>query len=65
MLGLGTAAADEISGPLRVLRSDGPGGVLARYLVPFVAITPFVLGWIHLAGQRAGWYEPTTWRCRC
>ncbi len=42
-----------------MLRSEGPGGVLARYLVPFVAITPFVLGWIHLAGRRAGWYEPT------
>ena len=59
VLGLGTAAADETSGPLRVLRSEGPGGVLARYLVPFVAITPFVLGWIHLVGRRAGWYEPT------
>ncbi len=59
VLGLGTAAADEISGPLRILRSEGPGGALARYLVPFVAITPFVLGWINLAGQRAGWYEPT------
>ena len=34
VLGLGTAAVDEIGGPLQVLRSDGPGGVLARYLVP-------------------------------
>ena len=58
VLGLGTAAVDQ-GGPLRVLRSDGPGGVLARYLVPFVAIAPFVLGWIHLVGRRAGWYEPT------
>ena len=59
VLGLGTAAVDESISPFRVLQSDGPGGALARYLVPFVAITPFVLGWIHLAGQRAGWYEPT------
>jgi PAS domain S-box-containing protein len=59
VLGLGTAAADEVLSPFRVLQSDGPGGALARYLVPIVAITPFVLGWIHLAGQRAGWYEPT------
>ncbi len=59
VLGLGTAAADEVLSPFRVLRSDGPGGALARYLVPVVAITPFVLGWIDLAGQRAGWYEPT------
>ncbi len=59
VLGLGTAAADEALSPFRVLRSDGPGGALSRYLVPVVAITPFVLGWIHLAGQRAGWYEPT------
>jgi PAS domain S-box-containing protein len=59
VLGLGTAAVDEVVSPLRVLQSDGPGGALARYLVPCVAITPFVLGWIHLAGQRAGWYEPT------
>lgn len=58
VLGLGTAAVDEI-GPLRVLRSEGPGGVLARYLVPFVAVAPFVLGWIHLVGRRAEWYEPT------
>jgi PAS domain S-box-containing protein len=59
VLGLGTAAADEAISPFRVLRSDGPGGALARYLVPFVAIIPFILGWIHLAGQRAAWYEPT------
>jgi len=59
VLGLGTAAVDQVGGPLRVLRSEGPGGVLARYLVPFVAITPFVLGWIHLVGRRAEWYEPT------
>jgi PAS domain S-box-containing protein len=59
VLGLGTAAADEIGGPLRVLRSDGPGGMLARYLVPFVAVAPFVLGWIHMVGRRAQWYEPT------
>jgi len=58
VLGLGTAAVDDIGGPLRVLRSDGPGGVLARYLVPFVALAPFVLGWIHLVGRRAEWYEP-------
>jgi PAS domain S-box-containing protein len=57
VLGLGTAAVDEV-GPLRVLRSEGPGGVLARYLVPFVAVAPFVLGWIHLVGRRAEWYEP-------
>jgi PAS domain S-box-containing protein len=58
VLGLGTAAVDQ-GGPLRVLRSEGPGGALARYLVPFVAIAPFALGWIHLVGRRAGWYEPT------
>jgi len=59
VLGLGTAAVDQSGGPLRVLRSDGPGGVLARYMVPFVAIAPFVLGWIHVLGRRAEWYEPT------
>src|SRR4030095_4602832 len=57
VLGLGTAALHQNSRPFRVLRSEGPGGALARYLLPFMTITPFALGWIHVTGQRAGWYE--------
>jgi len=58
LLGLGTAAVDPKGGPLSVLNSQGPGGALARHLMPFVTLGPFALGWIHLAGQRAGMYGP-------
>ena len=57
ILGLGTAAVGENSRSLRVLRSNGPGGALARYLLPFVVLAPFAFGLLHVVLQRAGWDE--------
>jgi PAS domain S-box-containing protein len=34
-----------------------PGAVLARRLLPAIVATPLVLGWLRLAGERAGWYD--------
>ena len=54
ILGLGTAAVGQNSRSLQVLRSKGPGGALARFLLPFVILAPFALGLVHVALQRAG-----------
>jgi len=59
LLGAGTAATDLVNGPFQVLNSRGPGGALVRHLTPFIAVAPFILGWIHVSGQSLGWYEPT------
>ena len=56
VLGAGVASIDRTVGPLRILSSAGPGGMLARHLMPFVLFAPFLLGWLRLQGQRAGLY---------
>lgn len=40
----------------RVLLSRGPGGALARRLLPIGLGAPLILGWIGISGQRAGYY---------
>jgi PAS domain S-box-containing protein len=39
-----------------LLLSPSPGGVMARRVLPVAALLPLVLGWLRLAGQRAGLY---------
>ncbi len=41
---------------IRVLVSDGPGGVLARRMFPASIVLPAAIGWLRLEGQRAGLY---------
>jgi signal transduction histidine kinase len=55
-LGIGIAAVAPYQGVVGVITSAGPGGVLARRLLPIVVLGPFALGWLRLEGQRAGWY---------
>jgi two-component sensor histidine kinase len=43
-------------GLMRVVTSQGPGGVVARRLLPAALFLPLVLGALRLEGQRAGFY---------
>ncbi len=37
--------------------SRGPGGILARRLLPAVIVMPAVLGWLKIAGEHHGWWD--------
>jgi len=54
-LGTGILAADPELGLVRVLNGEGPGGSLARSLLPAIVLVPFVLGWVRLHAQRLGY----------
>src|SRR5262249_51702970 len=57
LLGLGILAATPDRGPMRLLTSDTAGGILARRLLPALAIAFFAIGWLREAGQHAGLYD--------
>ncbi|MDB5106917.1 MAG: multi-sensor hybrid histidine kinase [Fibrobacteres bacterium] len=40
-----------------LIASDGPGGLLARRLLPAMVIFPTVLGWLKIQGQKHGLYD--------
>ena len=40
-------------GMMRVVSSSGPGGQLARRLLPAVVLIPVLLGWLRVKGQQA------------
>jgi two-component system, cell cycle sensor histidine kinase and response regulator CckA len=42
---------------VRLFASPGPGGLLARRLIPAVILVPLSLGWIQIKGAHAGLYE--------
>jgi len=55
-LAAGVLVRDD-SGPLmRVMTSPGPGGSLARKLLPRLILAVVVIGALRLAGERMGWY---------
>jgi signal transduction histidine kinase len=54
-VGAGCARPDR--GLMRLVSSDRAGGVLARRLLPAAVLVPAGLGWLRLAGQRAGLYH--------
>ena len=45
------------AGVAAVFASPTAGGVLVRRLVPAIILIPFLLGWLGLVGQRAGFYD--------
>jgi hypothetical protein len=45
------------NGIARCLVNNGPGGTLARRMMPAVMLIPAVVGWIRLRGQEAGLYD--------
>lgn len=57
ILTLGILAANYSEGFMSIVSSNMAGGVMARRLLIVAVIIPFVLGWLHSAGQRAGYYD--------
>jgi hypothetical protein len=57
VLAFGVIAARDHDGITGILRSQGPGGHLARRLLPVALLLPAVLGWARLLGQEAGLYN--------
>lgn len=45
--------------PARWFLDRGAAGAITRRAVPFLVGVPFVIGWLRLAGERAGLYETT------
>lgn len=56
VLGLGLLAVRANRGFVLLMSSNSAGGLLVRRLLPFAIIAPFVLGWLRIAGQKAGFY---------
>jgi PAS domain S-box-containing protein len=56
-LAIGVIAAAPDHEPVATLRADSSAGVLARRLLPFVLLTPLLIGWLRLKGQEMGLYD--------
>lgn len=52
--GILCARPDE--GPLSILAAQGTGSTMARRVLPLAIVTPLLLGWLRLQGERAGLY---------
>jgi two-component system cell cycle sensor histidine kinase/response regulator CckA len=57
LLSAGVLCARPGDGLMALFLADGPGGVLARRLVPSAFVIPAVLGWLALKGQMAGLFD--------
>ena len=58
MLGIGIMAAYGTTGPVAALMSDAPYGVVSRRLLVQAVALPLILGYLQLAGERYGFYDP-------
>ncbi len=56
VLSLGVLISSPDRGLARLVTSNTVGGTVARRLLPVAVGVPLVLGWLHLAGERAGLY---------
>jgi diguanylate cyclase (GGDEF)-like protein len=43
---------------MAIVTSDGPGGTMARLLLPAAVLVPVAMGWLPLLGTRSGLYGP-------
>jgi signal transduction histidine kinase len=57
VLGVGIVATRPDDGLVAILLSPGAGGVVGRLLLLAPVVLPLVLGWLRLAGERAGLYN--------
>ncbi|MCC6772157.1 MAG: GGDEF domain-containing protein [Gemmatimonadaceae bacterium] len=53
VIAIGTLALRRETGVLAVVLSDGPGGTMARALLPTGLLAPAIFGWIALLGLRS------------
>jgi PAS domain S-box-containing protein len=53
---IGILCARPDKGPFGILTADGIGSTMARRILPFAIILPFLIGWLRLTGERAGLY---------
>ncbi|MGB0135368.1 PAS domain S-box protein, partial [Dokdonella sp.] len=56
ILSVGCLCLRSDEGLLALLRSQNSGGWLARRLIAVAIILPYLVGWIRLKGQSAGWF---------
>lgn len=56
LLAAGLFAGPPEGGWIALIAGDNLGAALARRMLPAALLVPFVLGWLRLAGQRAGLY---------
>src|ERR1043166_4056545 len=56
LLSVGILCARTDGGLIALLLTDSAGGASARRLLPPALFVPFILGWLRLQGQYAGWY---------
>ena len=57
ILTLSVLAADLKHGFALIATSDTVGGLVSRWPLPSLPVILFVLGWLRLKGEQAGWYE--------
>ena len=57
VLTLSVLAADSKHGFALIATSDTVGGLVSRWLLPSLPVMLFVLGWLRLKGEQAGFYE--------
>ena len=57
ILGIGIVTARLDVGPVGALASEGAGGVLTRRMIVPSLVLPFLLGYLWLIGERAGYYD--------
>jgi PAS domain S-box-containing protein len=60
LLSVGILGARPDRGLMRFLTGPGPGAVMVRRLLPGCLLIPIALGWIRLAGERAGYFSTAT-----
>ncbi len=60
LLGVGLLCARPAEGLMAQVTADDPGGISIRRLLPAFAILPLLLGWLRLAGERAGVFDAAT-----
>ena len=58
LLAVGVLLARPRSGLMAMVLGDSAGGYLARRLLPLALLAPPLLGWLRLAGEHAGLYDP-------
>jgi diguanylate cyclase (GGDEF)-like protein/PAS domain S-box-containing protein len=56
VVSIGALASRPDSGPMRILRDDGPAGSMARTVLPLAILIPVAVGAMRLWGQHLGFY---------